>query len=224
MPKDLSHRPNRKLPITREEFLAFITNPGKVIPSKATQHYLVYFDQYQETEWILSWKWPPSWVGFGLFTVKMGWIGLVVSWSSFPIHGLLMYISSGSTSHRMLQISFFSLGSLFWILLADYFYLRFAAFKITIRRLTSQFCGRGKFCSSRKCARGPNPISHGGVHLSSSQPIRNAFCRGRELPQLRDLRNRSTPSLPRRLRCQLLERSRQSHTRFTAPDSVFPPE
>jgi len=56
----------------------------------------------------------------------------------FPYPRILMYISSGSTSHRMLQISFFSLGSLVWILLADYFYLRFAAFKITIRRLTSQ--------------------------------------------------------------------------------------
>jgi hypothetical protein len=121
--------------ITREQFLNFIkTSKDKDDKlSSSTQHYLDYFDRYQQTEKKGNWNWSAFW-SIWFFYRRMYWDGLAIGMLSLYSDKLINYITkhfSLGVWKNVLEIGVPLLFIVFVMRYADYMYLRHASKKIS---------------------------------------------------------------------------------------------
>lgn len=121
--------------ITREQFLNFVKTSGdtdeKVSPS--TQHYLEYFDQYQQTGKKSNWNWSAFW-SIWFFFRRMYANAFLVMLLSSSLNKLLVRIAkffSLGVWEIYIEVSAGLLLMAFMMRYADYIYLIHASKKIS---------------------------------------------------------------------------------------------
>jgi len=130
-----------KINITREQFYNFVKTDkdqdGKI--SKSTQHYLDYFDKYQETGKKAGWNWAGLLSPFWMYYRKMFLFGIVVAFAMRFFDKMMAKVNNLFQLGSLGDLLDFALSIVIILIFAryaDYIYLKYINEKISKGKIT----------------------------------------------------------------------------------------